>query len=68
MKRSEMIEKIKEKLEGTVPEINWAYQILRTVEELGMLPPFSHDAFIRNWHKSRNESDLNGNEWDPENE
>ena len=39
MKRSEMLNKIKEKLQNNIVEIDYAEQILKTVEELGMLPP-----------------------------
>jgi hypothetical protein len=39
MKRSEMIDKIYNKLIGTQPHADFAKQILDVVEELGMIPP-----------------------------
>ncbi len=44
MKRSEMLVKIREKLEGKVRQEDYAKEILDTVEELGMLPPATSNA------------------------
>ena len=76
MKRSEMIKILSRALicqhvilyEGVeecfVPK---AEHVLELLENNGMLPPFSHEVFERNWNRLR-EASPGGNEWDKEDE
>jgi hypothetical protein len=71
MKRSEMIEGLEITIrlckEKNFSDEHFAQHMLRYMENLGMLPPFSHDVFYKNWQSS-NRTEHNGNEWDKEDE
>jgi hypothetical protein len=43
-----------------------AHYALKAAEELGMLPPFSHEVFEKSWNKNRCPVTSSGNEWDEE--
>ena len=40
---------------------------LKMLEDAGMLPPFSHDVFHREWGRTRDNT-ASGNQWEPEDE
>lgn len=63
MKRSEMIKLLDSKF--VFPE-GLASEILDVLEHAGMLPPFSHDIFHKNWRAHRDINLAVGNEWEPE--
>jgi hypothetical protein len=60
MKRSEMLEKIRQVLRDVGPEIQ-AEEILKTIEEAGMLPPV-----IREKSVLPGISDFEVRKWEPE--
>lgn len=62
MKRSEMIKKLME-TEMFMTE-GHAKIALETVEDAGMLPPFCHDLFHKEWNEHA--SLQGGNTWEPE--
>lgn len=76
MKRSEMLNKIRETLEGTVRENDYAEQILKTVEALGMRPPafefvdpdFRRVAYDKDGNRLEAPHYISKFEWEPENE
>lgn len=72
MKRIDMIEKIDNLLmqdfsnprkDANGGWDNWALaeDLLKMIEDQGMLPPFNHDAFYRTWRDGGN-----GHEWEEE--
>jgi hypothetical protein len=73
MKRSEMVESLTVKLysdncEGSLESFReTAHGILLFLENSGMLPPFSHEVFHKNWTKTRS-GNCTGNEWEKEDE
>lgn len=74
MKRSEMIKKIHEKMDGEPINFrNYAEQFLNVVEQLGMLPP-SYIGLMANGKEYNRETDFSRDtmeirgQWEPENE
>lgn len=70
MKRSEMIALMAKVMEESFDGDNgcWetdAEKVLEAMENAGILPPFSHAVFNRNWAKFR-EASPGGNDWDKE--
>jgi hypothetical protein len=69
MKRSKMLNKIREVLDYELPPAfvhdDVAKEVLKEIEKQGMLPPFSHEVFHKNWVKTRDQT-VSGNEWEKE--
>lgn len=61
MKRSEMVKAIYNRLNGTPLSEYWAEEILKTVEEFGMLPPIESGRTVHDLN-------LNVPEWESEDE
>ena len=70
MKRSEMIQLIKEDLLNWDNEVRccdhlkMAEYLLNTMEKAGMLPPFNQSMFKKDW--DQHASLDGGNKWEPE--
>lgn len=68
MKRSEMLKAIRDTLTGTaIDHVNFDEQILKTVEDLGMLPP-TFTSLPDSYNRTEGTYGFDTNEWEPENE
>lgn len=67
MKRSDMLAKIRETLEGRVRMEDYAEEILSTVEDLGMNPPLWMDDSL-GYNRATGDNYFERYEWEPENE